>query len=367
MDIKSKDWRLPENRREAFIRFFDFHVRYRAHPGAVYYVFPYLAEKLGWSIEDKFWFAFLNGNTQNPMTSKVLFDEFQSWRVSTNDIKSFLDKHWERLEFDLDRRWQKKDLPEAVRSYQKVVENLGGGSQERMWLWVINNIKGDNEFQRVWNFTRKKLYGFGRLSTFSYLEYLKIFGLPLVCRDLHFEEKSGSRSHRNGLAFVLGRDDIVWDKRVVKNDFDGIYTEEDFKMFDIEAKRLLEESILFARKANNPYMNEMDYFTMESTLCCYKSWHKPDRRYPNVYNDMFHNRIIRAENKWPKKDFGIFWDARRDFLPVWLRVEENPKDKTIEGNLWKKKQNHYLLTGEPIMMSRLYPYMRNGFEEEYYG
>ena len=26
------DWRLPENRREAFLRFYGFHLKYRSHP-----------------------------------------------------------------------------------------------------------------------------------------------------------------------------------------------------------------------------------------------------------------------------------------------------------------------------------------------
>ena len=38
-----------------------------------------------------------------------------------------------------------------------------------------------------------------------------------------------------------------------------------------------------------------NYFTLESTLCTFKSWFRPNRRYPGVYLDMLYNRIRKAE------------------------------------------------------------------------
>ena len=45
------DWRLPEHRREVFLDFYEFHLRYRSHPGGVYYIMPYLKDRFGWSEE----------------------------------------------------------------------------------------------------------------------------------------------------------------------------------------------------------------------------------------------------------------------------------------------------------------------------
>ena len=58
---KGTDFRLPEYRREVFLRFYEFHLMYKAHPGAVYYMFPYLINKFNISEEDKFWLAYING------------------------------------------------------------------------------------------------------------------------------------------------------------------------------------------------------------------------------------------------------------------------------------------------------------------
>ena len=45
------DFRRPEFRREVFLRFYEFHLQYRAHPGCVYFVMPYLYTAFKWDRE----------------------------------------------------------------------------------------------------------------------------------------------------------------------------------------------------------------------------------------------------------------------------------------------------------------------------
>ena len=92
-------------------------------------------------------------------------------------------------------------------------------------------------------------------------------------------------------------------------------------------------------------------------LCTYKSWHRPNRRYPGVYLDMFHDRIKKAETTWPEEDFGLFWDARKTYLPAHLRLEDNPHDVGVKP----EKQNHYRLTGQVIAMDCDWPCFRNDY------
>ena len=47
------DFRLPKYRREVFLRFYEFHLQNNAHPGAVYYTFDYIFEKLNLTQEQK--------------------------------------------------------------------------------------------------------------------------------------------------------------------------------------------------------------------------------------------------------------------------------------------------------------------------
>ena len=83
------DFRLPEYRQEVFQRFYTFHLQYRSHPGCVYYLMPFLAYSEGWTQEQKLWFAFLNGNTQNPVTSYVIFCKFPDF--SSLDVVALAD------------------------------------------------------------------------------------------------------------------------------------------------------------------------------------------------------------------------------------------------------------------------------------
>ena len=70
------DFRLKQNRREVFLRFYEFHLRYRAHPGAVYQFIPFLSKRFDWDIETRLWYATLNGMTQYPMTSLAILQAF---------------------------------------------------------------------------------------------------------------------------------------------------------------------------------------------------------------------------------------------------------------------------------------------------
>ncbi len=115
------------------------------------------------------------------------------------------------------------------------------------------------------------------------------------------------------------------------------------------------------RVHGKPYAYDVSYFTLESTFCTYKSWHRPNRRYPGVYLDMFHDRIKKAEATWPEEDFGLFWDARKTYLPAHLLLEDNPDD--VGSKPKKKKQNHYRLTGQVIAMDLDWPCFRNDYHQ----
>jgi len=338
------DFRLPQYRREVFLRFYEFHLKYRSHPGCVYYLMPYLAEHAAWSEEEKLWFAFINGNTQNPVTSWLIYREFPSvYDLDEGRLRTWFNAHWGQLEFDTDRRYHKKSFLQAVAQYRKLV-----AGQTQTALFYSFFTPGRSHFQSLWA-ARDSFHSFGRLSMFSYSEYLRIMGLPVDCDELFLRDMGGSKSHRNGLCKVLGRDDLDWHDS--NPSFPG-YSEEVMVWLEEEARLLLADAA--ARMQGQPYTWDVGYFTLESALCTYKSWHRPNRRYPNVYNDMLVLRIQRAERAWDER-LEVFWEARRQCLPKVLRWEDNPNDP----GLTPRKQNHYLNTGQVIMMDLEWPCFKN--------
>jgi hypothetical protein len=337
------DLRLPEHRREVFTRFYLFHLRHRSHPGCVYYLFPYLRERFGWDDEEALWFAFINGNTQHPVTS-LLLHQVAPTPAHAPAMLDWFRANYQRLAFDTDRRHHKKSFPEAVASY--IAQT--GPSQARYW-----HDQAAGGFAGIWA-AATGIYSFGRLSAFSYGEYLRIMGVPFDCDTLFLGDRSGSRSHRNGMCIVTGRDQYDW--HASNPGFDGNYPPDLIAQLEDDAAELLAEAA--RRSAGQAHAADVSYFTLESALCTYKSWHRPNRRYPNVYNDMLHDRLRLSEKQWPGVDLSVFWNARRANLPSYLLLESMPGDPGCVA----VKQNHYRTTGQTVVMGREDPMFASDFD-----
>lgn len=338
------DFRLPRFRREVFLRFYEYHLKYNSHPGAVYYVFPYFFERFEMTTEQKLWFTFINGCSQNVVTTWLIFEQFPHLdKIDIKKLRKYFRDNYEKLGWDTDRRYHKNIFEDCVEDY---IKNLNGMTQEAYFNQFTPNSDPFDNFDFVWDAIRNNFLSFGRLSTFSYMEYLRLAGVNVDCNDLFLEDISGSKSHRNGLCKVLGRDDLEWFKEPHK------FTPDIINWLKKEAEVLFSEA---KERINHPHVS---LFTLESTLCCYKGWHRKNRRYPNVYNDMFFDRIIYAIKQWKDADkFKVFWECRAASLPKHLLKEaKNP----VYG-MDKVKQNHYRLTGEVIMMDREYPCFENNW------
>lgn len=338
--LAGSDFRQPQYRREVWQRFYTFHLRYRSHPGGVYYVLPALAEAEGWDGEQRAWAAFLNGNTQNPVTTSLLMRAGDLPRRAEG-VLQFWRQHYSQLDWDTDRRYHKARLDKAIAGYLE----LTADGQERYWRKAAAG-----GWEGVWR-AATAIPTMGRLSAWSYLEYLKILGVGSApdADTLMLGDRAGSRSHRNGLCLVLGLDHWIWWDR--NPGFEGNYPRSLIAELETAGSGLLAEA-----RERNPGHPDVGFLTLESALCTYKSWHRPRRRYPNVYNDLLYERIRRAEARFGRR-FGAIWEARRQALPRHLRLEDCPYDPGCVP----VKQDHYRLTGEVIMMERDWPCFENSF------
>jgi hypothetical protein len=353
------DFRKPEYRREVFLRFYEFHLRWKLHPGAVYLLLPHIQKAYNLSQEESLWIAYINGVTQNIITTTLIYEQAPTIDIALKpEFETWFNLNWKKLSFDADRKWEKAKFIKHVANYK---ENLGGKTQVDFFFGLTATDNPTTNFNAVWKTVIENFSGFGRLATFSYLEYLKIIGLNISCPSLFLRDINGSQSHRNGLCKVLGRDDLDWHKS--NPDFDGKYSEEVLAWLETEGALLLKQARDRFDLSSTVPLGDVNYFTLESTLCCFKSWFRKNRRYPNVYMDMFHDRIKWAENAWEgKKDFDFFWDARREHLPKYLRLEEWKKDPGLKPI----KQNHFRETGQTVMMDQDWDCFKNDFNDTYY-
>jgi Alpha-glutamyl/putrescinyl thymine pyrophosphorylase clade 2 len=334
------DLRLPEYRREAFLRFYAFHLKYRTHPGCVYFALPHLATALNWDTNQRYWAAWLNANTQNPATTLLLMHAGatpEAWR----ETGVYQQANWATLQWDTDRKYQKTTFPEACEKYADLMKTAGG--QAAYWA-------GTQDWNDAWKRMTALPY-MGRLSAWSGLEYFRLLtDAPIPDADTFMlEDTAGSRSHRNGIALVMNQDHVVIDGQLNPGNTKP-WPPAMLTYLDGAAEGLLTE-------AHTRGYTGASRLTMESALCTWKSWWKKNRRYPNVYADMMHDRIRWAEARHGDR-FGVLWDARRDALPTHLRLEDTPTDPGLSA----VKQNWYRETGQQVLLGYDWPELWSGFD-----
>jgi len=343
------DWRLPENRREAFMRSYLHSLKYAAFPGCVYFMLPALAVKLGWDTEQRYWAAWLNANTQNPVTTYLLMEYGGSVPHDQASVADWQAANWHTLQWDTDRKYFKSErvFRKALAGYAELMDRAG--SQSRYWAGIQD---WDDAWQRM-----TALPYMGRLSAWSGLEYMRLLGdQPIPDADtLMLDDASGSRSHRNGLALLAGYDAHLHDAQLNPG-----YSQP-WAPDLVQELGKLGESLLTEAQGRGESQSGSGItpsrLTLESALCTFKSNFKKNRRYPNVYSDMMHERVTWAEARHGQ--LGVFWDIREEALPAELRLEDVPTDPGVKP----LKQNWFRETGELPILGHTWPDMWSGFDQ----
>lgn len=332
------DWR--EDKREAFQRHYTFQLRNLNFPGMVYSMLPAVAEAFDLEEDGRAWLAWLNGNTQNVVTSMLLLEAAsrpQDWKKAVD----FWNDHFKALEWDADRRHQKNDFGKAT---ERWATDYVAHSAYLDW-WQASEIG----WEACWDYAILSPY-MGRISAWSYLEFARIL-LPFI-PDVGswFLKESSSRSHRNALCMLSGYDDAWgWDKE--KSDIP-------FMLDLLPGLHDLAEDLLREAQERNPGDPNVTRLTLESALCTWKSTHKVNRRYPNVYADMMYERIKKSEERMHRRTT-LLWKIRAQTLAPEMRLEDNPYDPGLVA----VKQNWYRETGEMHYLHHVFPDMEpSGFE-----
>lgn len=317
------DYRLRENRREAFIRWYAWSLKYDDCDPAVWAT-NYLNERYEHNDEERIWLAWLYGNTYQLPTAWVLKNEFPDFELATVDrITEWNTANYKRLRYQTDTKWNKGHLPVMFASYQKFI---GNKSQRE----VLENYYGDNEsrnFDNLWNVLKDNLHKFGRYSTWFYLQHLKhTAGIRINPTSLMLDDYSGSRSHRNGLLYALGKDDLC----------DTKFTKSEYVSLEIQSTEILMET-----KSRFPDLaDQVDFFTMETCLCSFKKiFREHHGRYLGYYLDRQAEEIMQSEKDgWYGIEWEVLWQARNETIDNSLNnkrgiIKEKFTSFVREGNI----------------------------------
>jgi Alpha-glutamyl/putrescinyl thymine pyrophosphorylase clade 2 len=333
------DYREKQNRRESFIRWYAWSLKYDDCDPAVWAT-NYLNRRYEHNDEQRLWFAWLYGNTYYLPTAWILMNEFPDFELATVDrMEKWNNINYKRLRYQTDTKWNKGHLPSMFASYQKFI---GNKSQRE----VIESYYGDNEkdsFENLWEGIKNSLHKFGRYSTWFYLQHLKhTCNVAIVPTNLMLADYDGSRSHRNGLLLALGKDD----------DYDRKLTAAEYADLEGNAKSILEEMT----ERFPELKSQIDFFTMETCLCSYKKiFREKHGRYLGYYLDRQTEEIMQCESDgWYGIDWQVMWDSRSETLDERLnRVTGINKERfsyflnngKIESLDWMFDDDHRVLIG----------------------
>ena len=333
------DYRLQQNRREAFIRWYAWSLKYDDCDPAVWCT-NYLHTRYEHNDEERIWLAWLYGNTYQLPTAWVLKNEFPDFELATVDrMEQWNATNYKRLRYQTDTKWNKGHLPAMFESYQKFIGNKT--QRER-----LESYYGDNEeanFENLWEGIKSSLHKFGRYSTWFYLQHLRhTAGIRVSPTSLMLSDFDGSRSHRNGLLYALGREDLV-DRKLTAGEYLDL---------ERESKSILEET----RDRFPSLKNEIDFFTMETCLCSYKKIFRAHHgRYLGYYLDRQAEEIKQAEKDgWYGIDWDVLWQARNETIDLRLDQDRGiDKDRfssflntgKLENLEWMFEDEEPILTG----------------------
>lgn len=297
------DYRLKQNRREAFIRWYAWSLKYDDCDPAVWAT-NYLNKRYEHNDEQRLWLAWLYGNTYYLPTSWVLMNEFPDFELATVDrMTAWNTANYKRLRYQTDTKWNKGHLPTMFDSYQKFI----GDKTQRDKLETYYGDTEEQSFNNMWQDVKGSLHKFGRYSTWFYLQHLKhTAGVWISPTSLMLDDYDGSRSHRNGLHLALGQDDK----------YDVKLTAAEYLHLEQEAKSILEE----VRVRFPDLAHQADFFTMETCLCSFKKiFREKHGRYLGYYLDRQAEEIQKCESDdWFGIDWEVLWQARNETIDLRL-------------------------------------------------
>jgi hypothetical protein len=289
-----------ENRKEAFVDWFGKSLEIEDCDSALFMT-NYFFDRFEYNTEQRLWLSWLYGTTYYWPTSYVVWNEFPDMElVGVDRLTEWNNENYKRLRYQTDTKWNKGHLPSQFISYKEFV----GERTQREAL--TENFVGDpiKDFYSLWD-TVNSWHKFGRYSSWFYIQTLKqCCNIDVDVDSLWLHDYGGSRSHRNGLCYAVGKEEWI-DQKLDQTQVDFLESEGRELLAEVKQK--------FPRAKENA-----DYFAMETALCSFKKlFRKRDGRYLGYYLDRQAEEIKKVErDNWSGIDWQPMWNARQEKIPV---------------------------------------------------
>lgn len=299
MDYRKQDL---EVRLEYFEKYFYWSLKFYDCDSNLF-LLNYIHKRLELNLEQRYWVAWLYGNTYQLATAWVIGNEFPDFEnVDLERLTWWNNNNYERLRYQSDQKWQKGHLPKMFESYRDNIYSKGK-TQKEFFEFICNSECPYENFDNLYKYIIKNFYKFGRYSAWFYIQTLKeTCDLNVEPRDLLLKDDN-THTQRDGLCYALAKDEWVGDKELRK----------DSEKVDILNSGA--EMILDIMKSKHSDVNS-DMFLLETTLCAFKkTFRKKKGRYLGYYLDRQYDDIKKVEgDNWTGIDWELLWDGRNELL-----------------------------------------------------
>lgn len=281
------DWRLPENRETAFLRWLNWRLRWcdldHFESGRSY------AEYGGMDEEQKFWYALLFGLTYQTEMAWILWWYFPDFdRIDLEKIQTWNVSNLHRQRYAKDTKYNKGRITEQVASMKQVMKGYSSIKD-----WVYDGL-GVDEHQNFVILDEKiqRIHKYGRMTSWLACQFLfELCGVP--CRpNSVFPNHDSNWSVRNGLCHLFNRADLLEDWK--KNKEELSLLEEKAWELSVASLEREQDKAIFSR------------FLLETHLCQFKKLIKGGD-YPGQASGDKYGRVVLLNGWWPEVDFSAYF------------------------------------------------------------
>ena len=339
--LEAVDWRLPENRKEMFFRWFNWRLSGKNIDHYTWNLAYMNTEKSPtgkpMTRAQKLWYSYLFGTTyqasmawifywNNPDPMKISFDDLDKWNRATMPDQRFA----------TDTRYNKGHVVKMWRSFIEWVDREGQGDIEE----AFDKFIVEDPTESFHNITEqiRSWHKFGRMTSWLAAQCLYEGAKLPIAPDTMYTDDPGNVSVWNGTCYFWSIEHMTVGDQPK---FAGYKpTKSDRTNFLLYEKELMAE----ARERIDD-QEFLSYFTLETHLCQFKKLNV-GYDYPGQNVGDAVNRFYELSELWPDVDFGAFADA----------VESSAMFEKIR---WHRECKSlfplFQATGQPINMDNLYP------------
>ena len=251
------DWRLPENRLEAFRR-----VAYtRMMEGDLdhHHTAKVIVDMMNLSDDNKVLYCLLFGQSYRNHWAMIILQTFPDLlAVPQADLQAWHDANWQRSFYGKDCKWGVRKFPQFV---QSIREQLNGKSPYEYYSKLVKSADIRNNFNWL-NQRIRNLYGMGRMTSWlAQQTFYELFHWNIDYWDLQLHDDTWSQY--DSLCYLFNREDLAYDKS--KKTYDSVTQ--------------MENNCLYLMNyVNKDSPIHMDIYNIESCLCEYRKTAAPRRK-----------------------------------------------------------------------------------------